>query len=119
MTAALRHQYYLAADLAPLWSTDDPKVTQVAQGSASAGEHVIFQVRWQADAVQACRYRMQGCDYFIAAVVYLAEWLVGRTSQQCADFSAETLSAHFDMPAHKQHVVQVIVAVIEALSAIQ
>lgn len=106
------YQYYQAINLLPLWSIDQPQVTTVEVGSQSAGEMVIFQIKTQANQIIECRYRIFGCGYLIASVVYLAQWLINKEPQQIANFRVRELIDYFAMPKHKYHVGQLIEQII-------
>ncbi len=102
------YQYYQAANLSPLWPEEETAVKTIEAGSQSAGELVIFQTKWQANRITDCRYRIQGCGYLIASIVYLSQWLIDKSPQQISQFNLETLITHFNMPKHKYHVAQLI-----------
>ena len=111
-------KYYNSLDnLLPLWGAKELDAITVTSGDASSGEIVVFQIKKRQDGrVVDTRFKVFGCGYIIALVVWFSNILKLKTLTYLKEkVTVSFLIEEFKLPKEKRHCAVCLLDVIDNL----
>ena len=80
-----------------------PLVFTAEAGARARGQVVQLSIQLQDQTILACRCKVQGCPYTIAAAKYVAARIEGLTLAEAQQVQSQEIIDALDFPSHKQY----------------